>query len=82
MVGVDTPSTRLVAHEANATNLPDALIEGESLFPSPWTPALDTLTRVVSPGTAFPGVTVIETVATLESTVPSFALYVKLSGPL
>ena len=33
-------------------------------------------------GASFTAVTVIETVATLESRLPSFALYVKLSGPL
>ena len=33
-------------------------------------------------GGSLTGVTVIETVAVLESTVPSFALKVKLSAPL
>ena len=33
-------------------------------------------------GASFTALTVIATVATFESAVPSFALYVKLSGPL
>jgi hypothetical protein len=33
-------------------------------------------------GASFTGITVIDTVATLLSSPPSFALYVKLSGPL
>ena len=36
----------------------------------------------VAVGASFTGVTVIDTVATFESAVPSFALKVKLSGPL
>ncbi len=42
-----SPETRLVASESKATSRPSPLSVGTRLFPLPWAPELETLTRVV-----------------------------------